>query len=233
MTDTRTAQEMVEPADYWSRPLVDRLRERAAIARSEGTGTAIADAGHFDEAATLIASLSEENAAHIVAGKALNAAYEAMEARALAGEAATAKAVGFGAVSLKLLTTAKILYTHAEAGLSAGTPELPRWLADCAVDIAAAGHLAPDLAAAIRKEDETTAFTIDVLSSELDEVKDRLIERGIDVDILTAKLKDAEAVRTAILKLTRRVEPISGQRFSYVKLEDVLAILAATEKEQE
>jgi hypothetical protein len=42
---------------YWDRDIVDRLTERAAVARSEGTGTAMGDAVHFEEAANMIRSM--------------------------------------------------------------------------------------------------------------------------------------------------------------------------------
>lgn len=43
--------------DYWSKDIVGRLMERAAFARQEDTGTALADAVHFEQAAKEIALL--------------------------------------------------------------------------------------------------------------------------------------------------------------------------------
>ncbi|QIG76668.1 hypothetical protein EVC28_044 [Rhizobium phage RHph_I1_23] len=40
--------------DYWGKDIAARLRERATTARQEGTGTAIADAVHFEQAASEI-----------------------------------------------------------------------------------------------------------------------------------------------------------------------------------
>lgn len=50
-----------EGADtYWDRPIADRLRERAAAARAEGTGTAISDATHFEQAAQALTAAEAE-----------------------------------------------------------------------------------------------------------------------------------------------------------------------------
>lgn len=48
--------------DYWTRPIAERLRERAAAARAEGTGTAISDATHFEQAADEIDRLTADKA---------------------------------------------------------------------------------------------------------------------------------------------------------------------------
>lgn len=44
---------MTDPA-----ALIERLRQRAKIAREEGTATALADALHFEEAAEALSSLT-------------------------------------------------------------------------------------------------------------------------------------------------------------------------------
>lgn len=45
--------------DYWAKDIAARLMERAARARQEGTGTAVADAAHFEQAAAEINRLRD------------------------------------------------------------------------------------------------------------------------------------------------------------------------------
>jgi hypothetical protein len=49
--------------DYWSKDIVNRLLERASLARHEETGTATADAVHFEQAAKEIERLRSAIAA--------------------------------------------------------------------------------------------------------------------------------------------------------------------------
>lgn len=44
-------------SDYWEQDIVFRLTERARVAQQEGTGTAISDATHFNQAAEEISRL--------------------------------------------------------------------------------------------------------------------------------------------------------------------------------
>jgi len=93
MTDKTEVEALAEP-DYWSRPLVERLRERAALARIEGTGTAVGDAVHFEEAAAEITDLRDKLASAIkerdsICEKAVEKTFalDAAEARAAEAEA--------------------------------------------------------------------------------------------------------------------------------------------------
>lgn len=47
-------------SDYWSQDIVQRLMQRAEVARGEGTGTGISDATHFLQAAEEITRLRSE-----------------------------------------------------------------------------------------------------------------------------------------------------------------------------
>jgi hypothetical protein len=76
------------PDGYWSRPLVDRLRERASVARSEGTGTATGDAVHFEEAAHEIDRLTRAADAGMGAIASLAAAVSLLERTPRAKKAA-------------------------------------------------------------------------------------------------------------------------------------------------